>query len=183
MSTHISMNDPFRPKKLGFSDRSVFITQDSEVQFRAINAAGTVQLIARSEIAQTTSEQKWQLRRIYYDQNGFVTAIKWPINQQGVASRDYRFFWNDAKVAQVTNISQGTTCTVTANNSFANDDRIYLEGIGGMTELNFTGQNLYKVAQVTPTSFVLSGVDTSSYSAYTSGGTAYDYPSLQYNFG
>lgn len=183
MTTHISMNDPFRPKKLGYSDRSVFITQDSEVAFRAINAAGTVQLIARCEIAQTPTEQKWQLRRILYDANGLVTAILWPINSQGVPSRDYRFNWGDATTAQISAISQGTTCTVTANNAFQNGDKIYIEGIVGMTELNFSGQNLFTVASATPSSFVLSGVDSTNYTAYQSGGTAYDYPSLQYTFG
>lgn len=48
-----------------------------------------------------------------------------------------------------------------------NGDTIYIESVGGMTELN---NNHYVVANKTNDTFELSGINGSGYSAYTSGG-------------
>ncbi|MBX3502794.1 MAG: hypothetical protein KF889_25395 [Alphaproteobacteria bacterium] len=51
---------------------------------------------------------------------------------------------------------------------WSNGDRVYASGIGGMTELN---GRYFTVAGATTDTFQLSGVDTSGYGAFTSGGT------------
>ena len=71
----------------------------------------------------------------------------------------------------VTGITQANPGVVTANaHGLSNGDSVYLTGIVGMTELN-SGTVPYTVANVTTNTFELSGIDTSAYTAYSSGGS------------
>jgi uncharacterized protein (TIGR02217 family) len=76
--------------------------------------------------------------------------------------------------ASITNITQAATPTVTtaAAHGLSVGDIVYFSGVGGMTQINF------QVAEVlstpTGTTFTID-LDTSGFSAYTSGGTAAKY--------
>lgn len=75
----------------------------------------------------------------------------------------------------ITAISQANPGAVTiASHGFSNGNEVYITGISGMTELN--GRN-FKVANVTTNTFTLTDlygtvIDTTSFTAYVSGGTA-----------
>ena len=70
----------------------------------------------------------------------------------------------------ITGASQGKPCIITATaHGFVPGDRVTIASVGGMTTLN---GNTYTVEYVTANTFSLFGVDSSAYSAYTSGGTA-----------
>lgn len=74
----------------------------------------------------------------------------------------------------ITAITQANPCKITAANLYANGDRVYLTGIGGMTRLN--GQ-FFTVANRAAGDFTLldlfgNAVDSTGYTAYTAGGTA-----------
>lgn len=71
--------------------------------------------------------------------------------------------------ATITGVTQASPAVVTAANTFANGESVYIDNIVGMTELN---GNTYTVANATATDFELSGIDSTAYTAYTSGGTA-----------
>jgi len=65
--------------------------------------------------------------------------------------------------------------STTVDHGYANRDKIYIENVGGMTEIN---NNYYYVSVLSPASFVLYNdwsltdrVDGSGFAAYTSGGT------------
>ncbi len=58
--------------------------------------------------------------------------------------------------------------TVTSH-GYSNDDVIYIESVGGMTELN---DREYTIANVATNTFELVGVDGTGYTAYTSGGSS-----------
>jgi len=72
--------------------------------------------------------------------------------------------------ASITAITQANPGVVTTGSShgFSNGDKIWIKNVSGMTQVNNT---LFTIAGVTATEFNL-GVNTSAYSAYTSGGTA-----------
>ena len=72
----------------------------------------------------------------------------------------------------ITNITQANPAVVTYTgaDTFANDDEIYIEGVVGMTQVNgltFTVAGLNAGANT----FQLSGVNSTAYTAYSSGGT------------
>lgn len=69
----------------------------------------------------------------------------------------------------ITAITKANPAVVTAaSHGLSNGDRVFIKGVVGMTEVN----NLeFTVANKTTDSFELSGVDSSSYTTYTSGGT------------
>lgn len=75
----------------------------------------------------------------------------------------------------ITGVTQADPGVVTsASHGYSNGDEIYIDSIAGMTELN--GRN-YKVANVTTNTFTLqdlfgNDIDTSGYTAYSSGGSA-----------
>lgn len=72
-------------------------------------------------------------------------------------------------VATITGISQANPAVVTAANTFTNGDQVLITNVAGMTEVN---GNIYTVANRTAADFELSGVDSTSFSAYTLGGRA-----------
>lgn len=91
-----------------------------------------------------------------------------------------RFFFNGAAVLEsgiaITNITQSVSNTVTtAANTFNDGDIVFISGVNGMTQIN----NRYFKVLITVTGSQLrlqnmldgSTLDTSAYSAYTSGGT------------
>ena len=69
----------------------------------------------------------------------------------------------------ITAITEANPAVVTAaSHGLSNGDRVFIKDVGGMTEVN----NLeFTVAGATTNTFELSGVDSSSYTTYTSGGT------------
>lgn len=74
----------------------------------------------------------------------------------------------------ITGITQANPAVVTAaGHGLSNGDRVYLLGVGGMTQVDsFVANTSYVVASATTNTFALSGVNSSGYSAFTSGGRA-----------
>ena len=75
-------------------------------------------------------------------------------------------------ITAITKASPGVLTS--SSHGYSNGDEIYVESIGGMTELN--GRN-YRVANVTANTFTLqdlfgNAINTTSFTTYTSGGTA-----------
>ena len=73
--------------------------------------------------------------------------------------------------ATITNATQANPCVITTSGAhgFSNGQLIYISGVVGMTQLN---GNLYTIAGVTGTTFQLSGINSTGYTAYSSGGVA-----------
>jgi len=72
--------------------------------------------------------------------------------------------------ANITGITNANPGVVTAPaHGFVNGDVVIIEAVGGMTEVN---DILFTVANKTTNTFQLSGIDTTAYGTYTSGGTA-----------
>ena len=81
----------------------------------------------------------------------------------------------DATDKTITGVTQADPGVITSNShGFSNGDEIYIDSVAGMTELN--GRN-YRVANRTTNKFTLTNlfgdaIDTTGFTAYTSGGTA-----------
>lgn len=74
------------------------------------------------------------------------------------------------KQVTITGATQANPVVITSNaHGFANGDTIYIESVGGMTQLN---GNHYVVANQAANTFELSGINGTGYGAYTSGGKA-----------
>lgn len=94
-------------------------------------------------------------------------------------SGKFRFYRNNGAVLDtaknITGITKANPGVVTSNShGFSNGDEVYIESVGGMTQVN---RRFFKVAGVTTNTFQLqdqfgNNVNTSSYSTYSSGGTA-----------
>lgn len=88
-----------------------------------------------------------------------------------------RFYRNDTRVTEtaqdITNITKANPAVVTYSGSdnYSNGDKVFITGVKGMTQVN---GNDYTIANVNTGSntFELSGVNSSGFSTYTSGGTA-----------
>jgi len=71
--------------------------------------------------------------------------------------------------ATITAITMASPAVITATNTYSNGDFVQITGVSGMTEIN--GQHGI-VANVSGTQFDLSGINSSGYTAYSSGGTS-----------
>jgi len=160
--------------RFGQGDRREFIVQDSEVALRAINDEnGNAIFVARAQIGTAESAQKWQICKMAYDSNSSVTSVTWPQNADGNPSSDYEFVFKANADLTITGITQANPAVVTVSSigSLANGDSIIIEGVVGMTEVNFDGSNIYTVANISGATFELSGIDSSAFTAYSSAGT------------
>jgi hypothetical protein len=69
----------------------------------------------------------------------------------------------------ITAITKANPAVVTANShGLSNGDRVFIASVGGMTEVN---NREFTVAGVTTNTFQLSGINSSAFTTYTSGGT------------
>lgn len=162
-----------RPFKFGERDRREFIVENSEVELRAINnLAGSPVYLARSKVGTAESEEKWQLRFITYDENEGVTSQKWPENDLNIASPEYEFAWSTVAPLTITNITQANPAVVTVSSigTLQNGDIVVLQFVNGMAQVNFNGSNTYTVAGIAGSTFQLLGINSTGYTAYTSGG-------------
>ena len=165
-----------RPFKYGSNDRREFIVQDSEVGVSAINdISGNPVFLGRSKVGTAQSEEKWQIRKVTYDSEQGVTRVQWPQNSDGNASADFEFIWTTVATLTITNISNALTGVVTVSSlgTLNNGDLIIIQGVSGMTEVNFDGTNIYTVANKNAGAgtFELLGINTTAYGVYASGGT------------
>ena len=74
-------------------------------------------------------------------------------------------------IANVTNVTQANPAVVTSpGNGLINGENIWLYGVQGMTQIN----NIeYTITVIDDNSFSLNGIDSTTYTAYTSGGAIY----------
>jgi hypothetical protein len=87
-----------------------------------------------------------------------------------------RFYTNNGQVREtsqgITNVTQANPAVLTYSgaDNYANGDSVFIEDVVGMTELN---GNEYTVANVNvgANTFELSGVDSTAFTAYSTGGT------------
>ncbi len=70
----------------------------------------------------------------------------------------------------ITAITQANPAVVTSNgHGFSNGDRVFIKSVAGMTELN---NREFTVASTATNTFALSGINSTGFTAYSSGGTA-----------
>lgn len=112
----------------------------------------------------------------------WLVPFRFNVNQSFVlefGNQYIRFFTSRGVVTEaaktITAATKANPCVITSNaHGYSNGDYIYILGIAGMTELN---GGYFKVAGVTANTFQLqdqdgNNIDSSSYTTYTSGGTA-----------
>lgn len=77
----------------------------------------------------------------------------------------------DATALTVTGITKADPAVVSITaHGLSNDDEIFMNGVVGMTEIN---DQIYYVDNVTANTFELVGIDSTDFTAWASGGTAY----------
>jgi hypothetical protein len=170
----IGRNIQNRPLKFGEKDRREFIVEDSEVSLVAINDSdGDPVFIGRAKVGTALSYPMWQIRKVSYDSAGAVSRIQWPINVDGVASSDYEFSWSASLPLVISGVSRANPAVVTVASigSLVDGDKVVLQDVGGLTEVNFTGSNIYTVANIVGSTFELLGIDSSAFGIYSGGGT------------
>jgi len=79
-----------------------------------------------------------------------------------------------AAITDISDISQANPCVVThtANHGLTNGQKIRIRGVEGMTEINQGLTEAYTVANAAAKTYELSGIDSSAWTAYASGGQA-----------
>ena len=175
-----------RPFKFGSRDRREFIVSDTEIALRAINDTnGNPIFLAWAKAGSAESSAIWQLRKIQYDSNQGVTSVTWSENPDGIPTTNYEFVYASTSDLTVTGVTNANPAVVTVSSigTLQNGDLVIFQGISGMTELNFDGSNIYTVANIAGSTFELSGIDSSAYGVYVSGGTANFSEVVNYTYG
>lgn len=85
-----------------------------------------------------------------------------------------RFYKDNGQITNtaknITGITKANPAVVTvASHGYSNGQDVWINSVGGMTQVN--GRR-FRIANVTTNTFELSGVDSTGYTTYTSGGTA-----------
>ena len=81
--------------------------------------------------------------------------------------------WDGGDSINITNITQAKPAVVTTlGHTFINGDKVQIKSVVGMTESNQALDEAYTVAGADALTFQLSGIDSSTWTAYVSDGTA-----------
>lgn len=77
---------------------------------------------------------------------------------------------NTSSTASISGATQADPCVITATaHGFSNDDQVRITGVVGMTELN---DRIFYIDNVAANTFQLVDIDSTNYTAWSSGGTA-----------
>lgn len=79
--------------------------------------------------------------------------------------------YDGGEAVEITGITQANPAVVSAVNSFTDGDKVRITEVEGMTQVNQGLTKAYTVANRAAGSFELSGIDSSGWGAYTSGGS------------
>jgi hypothetical protein len=122
------------------------------------------------------------VRWLYTDSNyGVAQITAFTSGSQVTAKVLTRFPANVVSAtAIITAISQASPAVVTAANGFALGDPVFIFGVVGMTQVN---QIPFTLSAATGTNVNLAGIDSTSYTAYISGGTLVQNASVQWQLG
>jgi len=82
--------------------------------------------------------------------------------------------------ATITGITQANPAVVTATQTFTAGEAVFITGVSGMTQVN---QQPYSNAVASGSTVTLAGIDSTSYTAYTSGGTIIGNASVEWQLG
>lgn len=103
--------------------------------------------------------------RTNLDAEGYVTGYKWRV--EGTTLITNTAPGDTVSISGATRANP-VVITTSSSHSFSDGVSVYVESVGGMTEINDT---IFTVDNPASTTFELLGVDGSAYTAYTSGGT------------
>jgi hypothetical protein len=156
---------------------------DEVAERRVNNAQVNPVYIGRARVGTLETADLWQIQYLEYDSGNDLASRKWAVN--GVtASTDFEFIWAGDEVV-ISGITQANPAVVSATaHGFSNGDKVIITEVVGMTEVNFDGllANVYTVASATTNTFALSGVNSSGYTAYSSGGVVRYFNAANYNY-
>ena len=122
----------------------------------------------------------WLISKHTYDASGDIIQTNFA---EGRAQ--FKHIWDSGTQATITGITQADPGVVTAaNHGFSDDDVVEITGVVGMTEAN---GNFYIVDDATTNTFSLNDlngddVDTTGFTAYTSGGIAHKRDYCNFSF-
>jgi hypothetical protein len=92
------------------------------------------------------------------------------------ASANYLWRYFPTKSVTITGATQANPCVITsAGHGFRTGVQVTISGVVGMTQLN---GNTYTITRIDANTFSLDGVNSTGFTAYTSGGTAVSYKYL-----
>jgi hypothetical protein len=131
-----------------------------------------------ASIPGTTETQLWAIvkRTVNGGTKRYVEYLTPYFNSDAIDKEDAFFVdsgltFTASTTSTITGVTKANPAVVTtsAAHGLSDDDVVKISGVGGMTELN---GNRYIVDNATSTTFELKNIDSSSYTTYTSGGTA-----------
>lgn len=131
------------------NDRGAF--DCANIQFGSLEAGQTVEAIV---VYKHVTDDSDSIPLLYINGKAPITAAA-----PATAS-------TSGSITDVTNANPGVVTS--ASHGLSNGDKVYIDGVGGMTEIN---DRVFTVANKAADTFELQGENTSTYGAYTSGGT------------
>jgi hypothetical protein len=158
----------FSPLLLGRFDIDKYINGAKKIEnFLIHNAGGAIRRPGSKYVAEVKDSTK--ATRLIDFQFSTTQAYVLELGEEYI-----RFYTDQGQVQTTTHAITGATqanpCVITsANHPFQDGDSVTISGVAGMTELN---GNSYTVANRTATTYELSGINSSGYGVYTSGGLA-----------
>jgi hypothetical protein len=179
------MKEINRPYRLGAGGKQELISSNDEVSERRVNNSNADPVyIGRARVGADVADSLWQICYYTYAANDAITSKTWPITSS-TASTDFEFAWDGETATNITAATQANPCVVTAtSHGLVNGDRVIIESVAGMTELNYAGleAKIYTVANKTDDTVELSGINSTGYGAYTSGGTIRKFSVANYTY-
>lgn len=157
------------------------VTETGQWKMRASKAGGTtIRYLGYTRPNTSESDAGWMISEQVYDAEGDMVEKNFA---GGKAT--FENVWDSGSFATVSGVTQANPAVVTANNhGFEDGSIVYFAEVAGMTELN---DEFYQVASATTNTFALQDLDgnnvnSTGFTAYSSGGKAYKPEYANYTF-
>jgi len=176
------MSRKTNPLQLLDAQSNVLPFNPADLKMRIEYVGNTVRCYGKSRPGAAESAAAWRIEKEIVNASGNTISIDY-----AGGLFNYDNIWDSGASLVISGATQANPCVVTVSSTttLSNDDIIYIDSVGGMTELN---SEYFLITVLDGTTVSLQNVDTGvdvnsgAYGAYTAGGVLYRPDFCNYSF-
>lgn len=176
------MSRATRPLQLRDANGWILPFNPADFKMRVKYVGNTFRYYGKSRPGAAETAAAWRIEKEIVNASGNTISIDYA---NGLF--EYDSIWDSGASLVISGATQANPCVVTVSSTatLSNDDVIYIDSVGGMTELN---SEYFLITVLDGTTVSLQNVDTGvdvnsgAYGAYTAGGVLYRPDFCNYSF-
>jgi hypothetical protein len=176
------MSRATRPLQMRDANGYIIPYHPADQKIRIVYAGATLRFYGKARPGALESAASWRIEKEVVNASGNTISMDY-----ANSTLDYDNVWDSGAVMAITGITRANPAVVAVASTatLTTDDIVYIDEVGGMTEVN---KDYFLITVINATTFSLRDVDDGSninsagYGAYTAGGKLYRPEFCNYTF-